>query len=46
MNVQAFAAEDKDPPAKVARYRMTECLACRGFHLVDPKTGKLMPDRR
>lgn len=46
MNVQAFADQDEKPPAGEARYRMTECLACRGFHLVDPETGELMLDRR
>lgn len=46
MNVQAFSAEERRPSERVQRYEMTECLACRGFHLVDPETGVLMPDRR
>jgi hypothetical protein len=43
LNVQA--RDDDDPaPAGRARFKMFECLACRGFHLVDPSTGALMAE--
>lgn len=44
LNVQARDEDDEPAPAGRARYKMFECLACRGFHLVDPSTGKLMSD--
>lgn len=46
MNVQGYDAEDEPAPSEAKRYMMVECLACRGFHLVDPATGELMPDHQ
>ena len=42
-NVQA--TDDDEPEVTDAKhYKMFECLACGGFHLVEPSTGKLMGD--
>jgi len=46
LNVQGYDDEDEPGTLEGKRYKMFECLACRGFHLVDPETGELMPDRR
>jgi hypothetical protein len=45
-NVQGYDDEDEPEITEGKRYKMFECLACRGFHLVDPDTGELMGDRR
>jgi hypothetical protein len=45
-NVQGYDDDDETEMTDGKRYRMFECLACRGFHLIDPDTGKLMGDRR
>src|SRR4051812_38600217 len=42
--VQSYDEEDGPPPDGRTRYKMIECLACRGLHLVDPQTGGLMAD--
>ena len=46
LNVQAMADDVESTSSDVTAYKMIECLACRGFHLVDPKTGELVTDRR
>lgn len=45
LNVQLRAAEARSEPVEGAPYRMFECLACRGFHLVDPTNGEVMSRR-
>jgi hypothetical protein len=44
LNVQARDKDDDPAPAGRARFKMFECLACRGFHLVDSRTGALMTE--
>ena len=45
-NVQGYDDDDEPEMVEGKRYKMFECLACRGFHLIDPDTGELMGDRR
>ncbi|WP_395713426.1 hypothetical protein [Reyranella sp.] len=44
LRVQATDNGDEPVSQKGTRYLAVECLACRGFHFVDPATGKLMSD--
>ena len=46
LNVQGYDDEDEPERTERRRYKMCECLACGGFHLVDPDTGELISDRR
>lgn len=43
MNVQGLTSDDA--PTENGKYRleMVQCLACGGFHLVDPSKGPLPP---
>jgi hypothetical protein len=40
LNVQGWSAEQI--PADSEIYVTMECIACRGVHLVNPSTGKVM----
>ncbi len=40
LNMQGWSAEEI--PADSEVYVTTECIACRGVHLVNPSTGKVM----
>ena len=45
-DVQGYDDDNGPETVEGMRYRMIECLACRGFHLIDPDTGELARDRR
>jgi hypothetical protein len=44
LSVQGYDEEDGLPANGQNRYTLIECLACRGLHLINPETGKLLSD--
>jgi hypothetical protein len=42
--VQGSAAEAKDDGSEGRLYAGTYCGACGGWHIVNPKTGRLLSD--
>jgi hypothetical protein len=43
MNVQGLASDDAPSEVETSRLEMVQCLACGGFHLIDPSKGTLPP---
>lgn len=42
-NVQGLTSDDAAAEDEKIRLEMVQCLACGGFHLVDPAKGPLPP---
>lgn len=43
LNVQGFASDDTPSGVETGRREMVQCLACGGFHLIDPSKETLPP---
>jgi len=46
LRVQATDNGEEPVSREGPRYLAVECLACRGFHFVDPASGELMSERK